>query len=269
MANTIGTNYAALFNNYQPASKRLSDLNKQSADLKNALDQNKNYSVELSENGLNALTNLKNDAVDDATDKGVFQADDKKLSAKAQAFLDKLSEKYGDYDFVIADDVDNPQNFSSQSSKSYSVILSTDEIEKMAEDEEFADKVMGHVDKAVGALNEVAQTALDEGVEFSSLAAEVDEEGNMKLFAGLEKMSAEQRERLEKLQEKRAEENSEADETEETENAENAEQTASAGEQNFTFKSANVEATSTSELLEKIFNINWDDIEEETFSFMF
>ena len=125
----------------------------------------------------------------------------------------------------------------------------------MAEDEDYAAKVMGHVDKAVGALDELSQTALDNGVQFSSLSAEVDDEGNMKLFASLEKMSEEQRDRLEKLQEKRAEENSESEEDEEVE------------PETFSYKTADVEATSTSELLEKIFGINWDDIAEETFTF--
>jgi hypothetical protein len=256
MANTIGTNYANLFKSLGTTDKNSAVGGKNSAVKSSSAQTDKNYSVELSESGLNALANRN---VDDVTDTSAFQASpEEKLSAKAQAFLDKLREKYDDYDFVIADDVDKPQDFSKTSNKSYSVILSSEEIEKMAEDEEFADKVMGHVDKAVGALNEVSQTALGEGVQFSSLSAEVDEEGNMKLFASLENMSTEQRERLEKLQEKRAEENQKSAEDEETEEVE---------PETFSYKTADVEATSTSELLEKIFGIKWDEIAEETFTF--
>ena len=255
MANTIGTNYANLFKSFGLANKTSQNTGKNS-DVKNSADSyNQNYSVNLSDDGLSALANRN---IEDVTDTSAFQASpEEKLSAKAQAFLDKLREKYDDYDFVIADDVDNPQDFSKTSDKSYSVILSSEEIEKMAEDEEFADKVMGHVDKAVGALDELSQTALDNGVQFSNLSAEVDDEGNMKLFASLEKMSEEQRERLDKLQEQRAEENSDTEEDEEVE------------PETFSYKTADVEATSTSELLEKIFGINWDDIAEETFTFNF
>lgn len=258
MSNTIGASYASLYQNLGLTGKRTQNTaEKNSGSDKNSVAQyDKNFSVELSDNGLNALSNLKKDSVGDTTDNSIFQAEDKKLSAKAQAFLDKLREKYDKYDFVIADDVDNPQNFSKASDKSYAVILSTEEIEKMAEDEEFADKVMGHVDKAVGALDEVSNTALGEGVQFSSLAAEVDEDGNMKLFASLEKMSEDQRDRLKELQEKRADENQNS-EDEEVE------------PETFSYKTADVEATSTSELLEKIFGINWDDIAEETFTFNF
>lgn len=261
MANTIGLNYANLFQSYGLADKRPASAGKSSVDFKNsAVQSDKNFSVELSDSGLNALANLQTDSVDDATSKGLFQADEKKLSAKAQAYLDKLREKYDNYDFVIADDVDDPQSFSKQSDKGYSVILSTEEIEKMAEDDEFADKIMGQVDKAAGTLDELSEKSLGEGMEFSSLAAEVDEEGNMKLFASIEKMSEDQRARLEELKEKRAEENKESDSKEDTEKTE---------PETFSFKSANVEANSASELMEKIFGINWDDIAEETFAWNF
>ena len=123
MANTIGTNYANLFKSFGLANKSSQNTGKNS-DVKNSSNPYaQNYSVNLSEDGLSALANRN---VDDATDTSAFQTTpEEKLSAKAQAYLDKLREKYDDYDFVIADDVDNPQDFSKTSDKSYSVVLST------------------------------------------------------------------------------------------------------------------------------------------------
>ena len=104
-------------------------------------------------------------------------------------------------------------------------------------------------------------------MNFASLAAEVDADGNMKLFAGIEKMSEEQQERFEKLKEKRAEEAKEAEakatsETSETDEAEETEPE----KETFAVKLANFEADSAESLLEKIFAIDWDSISEQEFA---
>ena len=260
MANAVGLNYAAFYKNSALSNKRSANAGKNSAEIKNSQAQyDKNFSVELSDGGLNALANLQKNPVDDSVEKNL-QVDEKKLSAKAQDFLKKLQEKYDNYDFVIADNVDDPQSFSKQSDRGYSVILSTEEIERMAEDEEYAEKVMGQVDKAVGVIDKVAEEKLEDGVNFSSLAVSIDDESNMKLFAGLEKMSEEQQERLEKLKEKRAEEKQNAEKNSEEDESTEEEET-------FSVKSANVEANSVEELLEKIFSIDWEKISEEEFNF--
>ena len=165
-------------------------------------------SVELSSEGLSALAlQQKNAAGDAGGDAGNVKPGEEKLSQKAQDLLARLREKYGDYDFIVADDVSNPLDASQGSTKGYSVILSTEEIEKMAADEEYADKVMGDVEKAIGTANELADSGkLGEGVSFSRIAISIDSDGNMKLFAELERMSAEQQERLEAAKEKKAEE---------------------------------------------------------------
>ena len=262
MANPIGLNYSTLFKNSGLTEKRSYNSGKNSVESKNfSASFEKNFSVELSDGGLNALANSQKDSVDDAAEKNSV-VDEKKLSAKAQNLLDKLREKYGDYDFIVADNVDDPQSFSQQSDRNYSVILSTEEIEKMAEDEEYADKVMGQVDKAVGVMDKILEEPLEDGVQFSSLSVSIDDEGNMKLFAGLEKMSEEQRERLENLKEKRAEEKAESEKNSETEETETDEE-----ENIFSVKSFEVEANSPEELFEKIFGIKWDEVEEETFNF--
>ena len=258
MLNSVGMNYSALFQGTELVNgKRTQDNKNSSADKNVAAQYGGNYSVELSNDGLNALTKVQKNFVDDL-DTNNFSADEKKLSSKAQDFLDKLRDKYGDYDFIIADDVDDPQSLTAQSEKEYSVILSSDEIEKMAEDEDFANKIMGNVDKAVGVIDGLFNESLDKGVQFSSISATVDSEGNMKLFASLEKMSEEQQERFEKLKERLAEQKDQADETEEETKKE---------PEVILAKSADVEADNAEELLKKIFEIDWSNIDEEEFIF--
>ena len=259
MANTIGLNYSTLFKSVGTAGKNsnASSKNSQAAEKNSAAQYGGNYSVELSDSGLNALAQLKNDSAEETNQR----FDETKLSQKAQDFLGKLRDKYGDYDFVIADNVDDPQSLTSGNTKGYSVILSSEEIEKMAEDEEYADKVMGQVDKAVGTIDKLYEEALDEGVQFASISASIDDEGNMKLFASLEKMTEEQQERFEKLKEKRAEEQEKASQAED-ETEEDDEEPIS-----ISAKIANVEADSAEELLDKIFSIDWDKISEQQFTF--
>lgn len=239
MMNAINTNY---FLQYQNAGQ----LGKQAANQNNAVaDQNyfANYAadatVEISDAGLNALNKAQN-----------AQSDEEKLSAKAQSFLEGLREKYGDYDFVVSNDLDTSKTVGG--TKAYSVILTTEELEKMADDDEYAQKVMGQVGKAVDMLNNLSEKDLGEGVQFSQLSVRFDSEGNMKLFAQLEKLSAEQKERLEAAREKRAEEEkTKASEDEQPELTK------------IIFKSADVEASDEEELFAKIFGIDWSKIPDE------
>lgn len=170
------------------------------------------------------------------------------MSAKAQDYLKQLREKYGDFDFVVADDMSDPQSLTKGNTKNYSVILSTEEIEHMAVNEEYEKKVMGQVDSAVEKLTNIAEKAeLGEGVQFDYLAASFDDEGNMKLFAGLKKLSEEQQERAEKAKEKRAEESEESDD--------DSEEELPAASQR-----VQLEADSVEDMLEKILGINWDEV---------
>ncbi len=169
------------------------------------------------------------------------------LSSKAQDLLGRLQDQYGDkYDFFVVDSEEELQNFQGRGNKGYSVVFTRDELEHMASDEEYAQKVMDTVDSIVGMTKKMEESGeLGEGVRLKSVMISVGEDGNMKLFAQLEKMSEEQAERLEKAKEKRAEEQ-QAEEKKEV----NAPPV----------KWAQVEASSADELLEKILGIEWDKI---------
>ena len=247
MANTINPSFLRAYQNVGQFGKQAATSTKSSAQAeKNPLANfGANANVELSEEGLNALK-----GADDSS----AQSDDVKLSAKAQSYLENLRKKYGDYDFMVSNNPDASQTVGSD--KAYSVIFTPEEIEKMAEDDEYAEKVMGQVGDAVDMLKGISEKDLGEGVQFSQLGVSIDSEGNMKLFAQLEKLSADQKERLDAAREKRAEEQKDTDK--ELKGDEPPEEFTS-----ILFKSADVEASSEEELLAKIFGINWDDIEEQ------
>lgn len=252
MANSINTNFFLRYKNAEQIGRQNVKTGKDKAS--EAKDPFAQYggstSVELSQEGLSALAiQQKNSGENAQQGSGGVKAGAENLSPKAQDFLAKLKEKYGDYDFIVADDVDNPLNMTSGSTKKYSVILSSEELEKMAADEEYADKVMGQVDKAIGVADHLAESGqLGEGVSFSKIAVSIDAEGNMKLFAELERASQEQQERLEAAKEKKAEE------------AEDKEKAEEAKEKQPLIQRYRLEASSEEELLEKILGIDWNSI---------
>lgn len=199
--------------NYQNAGalfgRSSGNLNKVSAQdalsqIQALADKNSgNFNVNLSTEGLAAFQNQDASA---NVDTGIFNNAD--LSPKAQAFLGKIQEKYGDYDFIVADNVDDPQALAAGSSKNYSVIFSTEEIEKMANDEEYANSMLGNLEDAVKTAESVMENAqLDGNTQINQVAVSFDSDGNSKIFATLEKLSESQQERLDAAKEKRAEEN--------------------------------------------------------------
>ena len=210
---------------------------------KNLLDSY-GATVELSDEGLNALK----------TDEANLPAESK-LSDKAKNFLASLREKYGDYDFMVSDNPDAAQTVGN--TKAYSVIFTPEELEKMADDDDYAQKTMGQVNSAVDMLKDLSEKDLGDGVQFSQLSVSIDDEGNMKLFSQLEKLSADQQERLEAAKERRAEEERKAEESDAEKSKDEPELT------KILFKGADIEADSAEELLAKIFGINWDEIAEE------
>ena len=263
MANTINLSYQMKYKSFESTLKTTSSSN---GSTKQAAAQYKeisaSFDVNFSAEGLAALAESKKDSPVTGIEQKESEnqakiGDEDKLSDKAKDFLGKLREKYGDYDFFVAEKIGDPQEYMNQSSKAYTVILTNDELERMANDEEYADKIMGKVDSAVDMTKRIESNGqLGEGVQLKQIAISFDNEGNMKLFAQLEKMSEEQQERLKEAQEKRAEEQKEEDD-------EKPDRLGSP-------QTVNLEATSEEELLEKILNIDWNalsqkDQEEEEF----
>ncbi|MBR4904353.1 MAG: hypothetical protein IKZ53_06755 [Selenomonadaceae bacterium] len=242
MLNSIGLNNLM---QYQKAGTFTNNLAAQNKNNDATADFSAETIVDISKEGLDALEQSQN----------AVQTDEQKLSAKAQSYLENLRKKYGDYDFFVSDNMDTAQT--AGSSKEFSVIFSTEELEKMAEDDEYAEKVMGNVGKAVDMLKNISEKDLGEGVQFSQLSVSIDEEGNMKLFAQLEKLSEDQAKRLEEAKEKRAEEKKDAEEKSQPPEDKQSDFTS------IIFKAADIEADSEEELLTKIFGIDWSKIPDE------
>ena len=242
MLNAISANY---LNQYQKTGNLATNTANYNKVNTTPANFNANTLVDISTDGLNALEQSQN----------AEQTDESKLSAKAQSYLEKLRKQYGDYDFFVSDNLDAAQT--TGSSKEYSVVFTSEELEKMAEDEEYAGKVMGNVGKAVDILKNISEKDLGEGVQFSQLSISFDDKGNMKLFAQLEKLSEDQAARLEEAKQKRAEEKKEAEKNNQPAEKEQSDFT------KILFKAADIEADSEEELLTKIFGIDWSKIPDE------
>ena len=115
------------------------------------------------------------------------ESTENKLSDKAKDYLKKLREKYGDYDFVVADTKEDQDALAAASDKDISVMVSSEELEKMADDEEYGNKRLAQMEEAVEATKDLSENA-----DLSKLTIELGDDGILKLFADLERISDKQ-----------------------------------------------------------------------------
>lgn len=186
---------------------------------------------------------------------GVSEKNEAKLSSKAQNLLKSLRKLYGDYDFFVGNKTDDLKALSKSGSREFSIIFSNDELERMANDANYAKEKIQAMENAVRMSKKISEqqgqlSALvgADGLNgtINRVSIEVDDKGGMKIFAELEKVSEKQRERIEKAREKRAEEKKEAGK-----------------EDKEPVKRTTIEADSVEELLAKIRNLDWDKISGE------
>ena len=197
-----------------------------------------------------------------ASEQAVKSSEDK-LSSKAKNYLDNLRKTYGDYDFIVADEGDDRRALLDKSNKEFSVIFSTSELEKMATDEKYASEKMRRVETIVDMSDRICEQFGYErawgkdsgnGTIINKLAVSINDDGNMSIFAELEKMSDKQKDFIEKLRDKRAEEKKNAEKSEEKKvNSYKQDETTS-------MKKLVVEASSEEELIEKIKNVDWNKV---------
>lgn len=139
------------------------------------------------------------------------------LSANQQSTLDKLKEKYADMDFYVVDSVDddNAERVMASGTKDYSVVMTKDELEKMASDEDYLNKRMSDLDDFIALAEKLknqyngekdAEEGSTEGSKITKFGAVFNSDGTTTYFAELEKLSAKQKERIEERREKKAEE---------------------------------------------------------------
>ena len=110
-----------------------------------------------------------------------------------------------------------------QATKEFSVVFSSEELEKMADDEKFAAKQMKHVDTAVNMSKRIcAEFGYERlfgkdgnGASLNSVSVSFDDKGITSMFAELEKSTADRNAQMQKqIEEKRAEDKKDAEKTE-------------------------------------------------------
>lgn len=183
-----------------------------------------------------------------------------KISKRAQELLKKLQKTYGNMDFMVADynNGDDAREILSRGTKEYSVLFSTEELEKMASDEKYEKEYMDRVQGAVRMSEEInrkygfepAFGKNGEKGEITRMGVAFDRDGTMTYFAELEKTSQKQQERIEAAREKRAQEKK-------------ADGKKSHREwDDLPVRKTVVEAASPEELLEKMYEIDWNEVAE-------
>lgn len=135
--------------------------------------------------------------------------DVKTLSTRAQNLLKTLREKYGNMDFMVADfdSSEDAKEILSRGTKEYSVLFSSEELEKMASDEDYLNEKLKGIDGAVRMSEEINQKfgfTSESDIEnpsdtsIAKFGISFQSDGTMTLFAELEKSGVNQQERPEK-----------------------------------------------------------------------
>lgn len=202
----------------------------------------------------------------------VAKSSESKLSAKAAAFLEKLRKTYGDFDFIVGNAGDDLRSLMKNSGKEFSVIFSSEELEKMASDEKYAEEKMNTVKGAVRMCKQINEQfgfgVLDNDAESGSiitkLAISFNEDGSVSYFAELEKISENQKEYIEKLKEKRVEDKKEATKKEKKAKDRKAEE--KKARELKELAAANriiIKASSEEDLIEKLKQVGWSETKAE------
>ncbi|MBR1598473.1 MAG: hypothetical protein IJ661_06185 [Lachnospiraceae bacterium] len=163
--------------------------------------------VEISSDGMNNYNNslLKSNG-------------EKRLSSKAQNYLDSLRKQYGDYDFIIADRGDDYRGLLKQSSKEISVVLSSSELERMAKDEKYASEKLNRVSTITNMTQRIMQEEgfvsafgknTENGQTLDKIAVSLDDDGTLSLITDYEEITLKMYEKMKEMREQRAEQHKE------------------------------------------------------------
>lgn len=184
------------------------------------------------------------------------------LSEKAKKLLKEMQKTYKNMDFIVADYETDEEaaSYLSRGKNQYSVLLSPEELEKMAADENVKKENLKVLDNAISRLSEIRDQLGDKGKDITRLGIVIDDNGEVSFFAELEKVSEKQRERIEERRESKREE---AKEAEKKAKKEQDQWGAGYAPERDSVKRTTVHASSVEELAEKISSVDWDDIQEE------
>lgn len=196
------------------------------------------------------------------------------LSDKAKDYLAKLRKSRKNVDFRISEKGMENNYLAKKTNKEFTIVLTNEEIEKMATDKAFEkkqlyiiDKTMKDMLKASLGLGENNGSGKTNTSDIKDIALKLKEDGSTELIASLEKSSKSakqiaaekaKRRETEKLEEKRLEKR-QAAEKDKKKIADKSEEKKSEKEK---VKRVEVKANTIEELVEKMKNIDWDKIPE-------
>lgn len=181
------------------------------------------------------------------------------LSDKAKALLQELKKKYTNMDFIVADydSEEEAASYLSHGTKEYSVLIDTEELERMASDDSVKEQNLALLDEAVGKLDDLKDQLGDRKDEVVRMGITIGKDGEMSFFAELEQAGKRQKEFIDSIRESKKE----AAEKAEADKADQRNPYAHGYERG---KRTTVHASTAEELLEKISNVDWDSIKEES-----
>lgn len=189
------------------------------------------------------------------------------LSDGAVKLLKELKKTYGNMDFIVADYETDEEaaSYLSRGRAQYSVLITPDELEKMAADENAKNENLKVLDNAIAKLDELKEQLGEKGQEISRLGISIGNNGEVSYFAELEKVSAKQRERIEEKRESNREELKEEMKKKAKEKLDELRGRGPAsGSGREPVKRTTVHASSVEELAEKIGQVDWSQIADDT-----
>ena len=189
------------------------------------------------------------------------------LSDGAKKLLDELKEKYGNMDFFVSNysSDEEAEDIMSRGTKDYSVLIEPELLEKMAQDEETKEKYMGIIEDSTNQLSDMKEKIEESGEKVESLGVKIDADGTTRFFAKIKEQNEKYRKQVEadkeaaKEEEKKAEARKERDEQMDKLRGDPANPY---GKKESAYeKTTSVYADSVEELIDKIKNIDWSQIE--------
>ena len=200
--------------------------------------------------------------------RGTKAADQTKveLSDAAVKLLKELKKTYGNTDFIVADYETDEEAaaYLSRGRSPYSVLITPDEREKMAADENIKNENLKVLDDAFAKLDQMKEQLGEKGQEVSRVGISIGSDGKISYFAELEKVSEKQRERIEEKRESSREESrKEMKEMARKKMDELRGKGPASMPGREPSKRTTVRASSVEELLEKIGQVDWNEVPDE------
>lgn len=180
------------------------------------------------------------------------------LSDRAKALLQELKKTYSNMDFMVADyeSEEEAAAYLSRGTKDYSVLIDPEELERMASDDNVKEQNLSLLDDAVGKLDEMTEKLGDKKDEVVRMGINIGKNGEVSYFAELEKAGERQKEFIDKIRK---------DKKENADKAAAKADSNSHGRYEYTHsKRTTLYASTADDLLDKIKNMDWDNIKEET-----